>query len=409
MIEKIASNPLSLATTPVLGQPPSNGLPAPTVAEIKRCQNLTTQLAAEISEAGGVIPFSRFMEKALYTPELGYYTSSAQVFGSSGHFVTAPGLGKLFAYCIAHQAADILQPGEVILEVGAGDGSLAINVLLALNELGCLPSRYLIVERSAALCQLQQDHCREQIPQWLERLEWLSEPPSGICGLILANELLDALPAERVQRTGNGFIRAAVRYTEENLVWTALEIAEDDELADWCRTKLQPRTLPEGYVTEAGLSANTWISDMAKRLQRGVMLLIDYGYDADNYYHPQRDHGTLACYYRHRVHDDPLMWPGLQDISVHVEFSSLVDTAATAGLDCLGYSTQAGFLLGAGILDRLQQLQGQGTARYLTLSNEVKRLTLGSEMGELVKVLALGRDHHKPLSALLLADQRNRL
>ncbi len=387
----------------------SNGLPLPTPTAWERCQRLTAQLALEISNAGGAIAFSHFMDSALYAPDLGYYTSSAPVFGPSGHFVTAPGLGKLFAYCIARQAADILQPGESILEVGAGDGALAIHLLEALDELACLPQRYIIVERSATLRQQQQSHCKQQIPQWLDRIEWRSELPTQICGLVLANELLDALPAERLQRTQTGFIRAAVRHSDSGFSWTALELEDDSELSIWCQTQLSSRALPPGYVTEAGLAANHWLRELAACLQRGVLLLFDYGYDADNYYHPQRDHGTLACYYRHRVHDNPLLWPGLQDISVHVEFSSLVATAKTAGLECLGYSTQAGFLLGAGILDRLQLFQHQNTAHYLSLTNEVKRLTLGSEMGELVKVLALGRGHHSPLPALQLADQRSRL
>ncbi len=387
----------------------ANGLPPPTAAEMRRCQRVTTQLTQEIREAGGAIAFPRFMEYALYAPGLGYYTSSAPVFGPSGDFVTAPGLGKLFAYCIARQAAKILQPGEVILEIGAGDGTLAIDLLEALDELACLPQRYLLVERSATLRRLQQKRCQELIPQWLDRIEWLSELPTRVSGLVLANELLDALPAERLQRTTKGFIRAAVRYSEPDFTWTALELEQGSELANWCATQLLPRALPNGYVTEVGSVANRWLADISARLQRGVILLIDYGYDADNYYHPQRDHGTLACYYRHRVHDNPLLWPGLQDISVHVEFSSLARTARAAGLDCLGYSTQAGFLLGAGILDRLQHFQHQDSAHYLALSNEVKRLTLGSEMGELVKILALGRNHNAPLFALDFADQRSRL
>jgi len=330
----------------------SHGLPLPGRAERARCQHLTAKLVQAITKAGGAIPFSRFMEIALYTPELGYYTSSTPVFGPAGHFVTAPGLGKLFAYCIARQAAEILRPEENILEIGAGDGSLATNLLPALDELGCLPPRYIIIERSATLRQLQQQRCTEQIPQWLDRIEWHRELPDRMEGLVLANELLDALPAERVQCTEDGFLRAAVCNTEQGFAWTALALEEDSELANWCVSRLSARNLPPGYVTEAGLVANHWLKDLATRLQRGVLLLIDYGYTADHYYHPQRDHGTLACYYQHRVHDNPLIWPGLQDISVHVEFSSLLTTARSAGLDCLGFSAEAGFLLGAGILNR---------------------------------------------------------
>ncbi|HEB95328.1 MAG TPA: SAM-dependent methyltransferase [Sedimenticola thiotaurini] len=382
-------------------------LPQPAADERAVSARLVALIRQEMGRSGGRLPFDRFMELALYAPGLGYYTGGRRKFGEAGDFVTAPEVSPLFARCLARQCRQVLgDGGGDILEFGAGSGILAADLLAELALLGALPERYRILELSAELQQRQRETLARRVPDLLDRVEWLRRlPAEGVRGVILANELLDALPVQRF-RIDRGRILEQFVVAEGDALALSWEAPVSPGL-EQAVTALGP--LPDDYESEIGLRVGPWVEALAGVLRQGLALLIDYGHPRAEYYHPQRNRGTLMCHYRHRAHADPLFHPGLQDITSQVEFTTVAGAARDAGLDVCGYTTQAFFLLGCG-LDRLVAASDpERVQEHMALMQGVKRLTLPSEMGERFKVLGLGRGLDPVPLGFSLRDMRERL
>lgn len=386
-------------------------LPAPDAEATARSNELSLRLQEEIARTGPM-PFSRFMDRALYTPDLGYYCTDASKFGGSGDFLTAPEISPLFARCLARPIKNVLRVlnADEVVEIGAGSGIMAADLLQALEARACPPRRYTILETSAALRRLQKNTLAARAPSLLERVIWCdSLPLNGVRGVILANEVLDAMPARRFRITRDGLREWHVGSQPEGLVWT-LACPADPMLVEAVATieRDLDEPLPQGYDSEVNLRHAPWLQTLAQRLAAGLILLVDYGYGRREYYHPQRSAGTLVCYYRHRAHTDPLLFPGLQDISVHVDFTTIVEAAAEAGLEIAAFTTQANFLLATGVIELLAEASSD-QEQYHASVRQAKRLLLPGEMGELVKIMALTRGIPAPLRGLGRSDLRNRL
>ncbi len=379
-------------------------LPAPDASAAAHSERLRRLIAEEIVGAGGWLSFARFMELALHAPGLGYYSAGSRKFGAAGDFVTAAELGALFGRALARQAAQILREGIVdIVELGAGSGRLARDLMTELAALDCLPQRYLILETSAELRDRQHALLHRELPQLAPRIEWLADLPASLNALVIGNEVLDAMPAHIITTRDGGIDELGAIADGQSIVWGArpatgrvLEAARELDL-------------PPGYTTEIQLAAQAFIRTLAARLARGVVLLIDYGFPAREYYHPQRSMGTLMCHYRHHAHDDPFCLIGLQDITAHVDFSAIAQTGVDGGCDILGYTNQALFLINCGITDLLAVTPAADAASYLPLSAQVQTLTSPAEMGELFKVIALGKQIAAPLLGFARGDKRHAL
>jgi SAM-dependent MidA family methyltransferase len=363
------------------------------------------RLREEMAAAGGAIAFDRFMELALYAPGLGYYVAGARKFGEHGDFITAPELGSLFARCLARPCRSLLAGlgGGDILEAGAGSGALAADLLLELESLGQLPERYLILELGAELRDRQNETIKRRAPHLFGRVRWLVDLPGDFRGMVLANEVLDAMPVTRFKVTQNGVNELYVAWENQGLVW------QERPASASLRERVEPFGLAVGYTSEINLRAEAWVRSVADSLKQGAMLLIDYGFPCAEFYHPQRAQGTLMCHYRHQAHDDPLQLAGLQDITAHVDFSAIAEAGVGAGLTLLGYTSQAAFLLGGGLEQIMAASDPNDVRAHLALTQQIKKLTLPHEMGELFKVLALGRGMREPLPGFTLQDRRARL
>jgi len=380
----------------------NNALPQPSVDALAVSQQLQALINAEIGRNNGWMSFARFMELALYAPGLGYYSAGSRKLGAAGDFVTAPELSPLFGRTLARQLAELLaQDVPDIIELGAGSGTLAAVVLEELATLGQLPQRYRILEVSADLRERQQAHLQSRIPQHLSRVEWLDALPEHINAVVIGNEVLDALPVHRVRSDTGGIAEIGVITTDHGYAWAQRPAA--GALAA-IAAQLQ---LPDDYETEISLAGPALIADLAQRLERGVLLFIDYGFPAREFFHPQRNRGTLMCHYRHHAHDDPFLWPGLQDITAHVDFSAVAK--AGAGLDRLGYVNQAQFLINCGITGLLTEIPATDVARYAPLAAQAQQLLSPAEMGELFKVITLGRGITSPLSGFAHGDKSHTL
>lgn len=389
--------------------PKTFDLPLPDTDALSHSQGLLGLIQHEIDAGGGMIPFDRYMELALYAPGLGYYSAGNQKFGAGGDFVTAPELSALFSRALAHQCAEILSqiPGGEILEFGAGSAAMAVDLLGELERLQSLPQRYGILEISAELRARQQRHLQDALPHLFERVYWLDHLPTAFRGVVLANEILDAMPVQRFCWQ-QGLLREL--YVGRDSDGLRLIAEQPSPLLAARVGDLAGRYAWEGeYCSELNLRAEPWIASLGSMLQEGVALLIDYGFPRHEYYHRQRDRGTLMCHYRHRAHDDALLWPGLQDMTAHVDFTAVAEAAVQAGLAVRGYTSQANFLLGNGLLEMLAQSGAGDTRAQLALSNQVKRLTMPGEMGEMFKVMALGKAWQGPLRGFALRDERARL
>jgi SAM-dependent MidA family methyltransferase len=396
-----ASNPCALELN----------LPTPDEHARARSHALALQLQDEIAH-DGPMPFSRYMDRVLYTPELGYYCADTAKFGGTGDFLTAPEISPLFARCLAHLITDVLRElnADEVLEIGAGSGIMAADLLQALEKGGRPVRRYTIVEPSAALRRLQENTLAARVPSLAERVLWRDRlPKTGFRGVMLANEVLDALPASRFRIMQDGVQEWHVGWESQRLAWTLA--CPTDPLVEQTVAAIQrdlDEPLPQGYDSEVNLRHTPWVQALAQRLTAGLILLIDYGYGRREYYHPQRNTGTLVCYYRHRAHDDPLLFPGLQDISVHVDFTTIAEAAAATGLEIAGFTTQASFLLATGLTELLAEASTD-CAEYHTWTRQAKQLILPGEMGELIKVMALTRRLSAPLQRFGWRDLRNRL
>ncbi|MDN5880874.1 MAG: SAM-dependent methyltransferase [Nitrosospira sp.] len=390
-------------------------LPAPSEIALQHSRAVLELIQAEIVAAGGWISFARYMELALYAPGRGYYSGGSAKFGGAGDFVTAPEISTLFGRAVARQAAQVLQlmddnDGD-ILEFGAGTGKLAIDLLLELEKLRSLPRRYCIVEVSAELQQRQRQLLERYAPHLSSLVVWLERLPARHNGLILANEVLDAMPVHLVAWRDAGMFERGVALNtpgtpgDGEFKWSD-RLLTDGELFETAR-ELNPR-LDRGssdisgdtgeYVSEISLASRSFIRSLANILQQGAIVLIDYGFGRSEYYHRQRNYGTLMCHYRHHAHDDPFYLPGLQDITSHVDFSAIAGAATDAGLEFLGYTTQAHFLINCEVADILAQTPAENAKDYLPLANQLQKLVSPAEMGELFKAIAFGRNIHQPLT-----------
>lgn len=366
----------------------------------------------EIGANGGQITFSRYMELALYAPGLGYYSAGSHKLGEAGDFVTAPELSPLFSRCVARQCEQVLAHlgGGDILEVGAGSGVMAADVLAELETLDCLPGCYFILEVSADLRQRQQQTVAARVPHLAGRVHWLDVLPAvGFQGVVLANELLDAMPVHVFGVAEKTSYERYVACGDGRFIWSDGPLSDARLVERIVALKDARGEFAPGYVSEINLAAEDWLRSIAALLARGMVLLIDYGFPRREYYHPQRSGGTLMCHYRHRAHPDPLVLPGLQDITAHVDFTALAEVASEAGLTVAGFTTQAYFLLSSGLNEMMAASDPNDVRQHVLLMQQVKKLTLPSEMGELFKVMALMRDMDAPLLGFTFQDQRRRL
>ncbi len=365
---------------------------------------LATDLIRKIIHQQGAMPFVDFMQMALYAPEYGYYARLSNV-GARGDFVTAPALTPLFGYAVANQCADILKnlTKPRILEFGAGMGHLCVDILLQLERLNALPDEYWILEVSAALKQSQQQYIKEKVPHLLSRIQWLSGwPEEAIEGVMIGNEVLDAMPVHRfLQTKEQGLLEYYVDVNERGDLIECVKPCVHERLLSHVEKVLLKQASP--YQSEANLFIDDWIKQCHNKLKQGVLILFDYGFPRHEYYHPDRLQGTLMCHYQHRAHPNPLLYVGEQDITAHVDFTHVAEAAFDAGFDVAGYTNQAAFLLGCDILTLLSQVSETDA---LAAQQAVKKLLQPNEMGELFKVIALSKHANDPLRGFSLQDKR---
>jgi SAM-dependent MidA family methyltransferase len=363
-------------------------LPTPSTEAIQHSAKLCELIRRDITKNGGWISFARYMELALYALGLGYYTAGAHKFGEAGDFITAPELSPLFGRTVARQVAEIMAHSEShILELGAGSGKLAADMLAEFEKIGSLPDSYSILEVSADLRERQQTLIRELLPHLFNRVHWLDALPKKFSGAIIANEVLDALPVHLVHFQDSAMTERGVALSDNNFVWQERAISDENLLE-----AAQKISVPDGYISEICLASRGLINSFAQCLEQGAMLFIDYGFGAREFYHPQRRNGTLMCHYRHHAHDDPFFLTGLQDITAHVNFTDIAECGIDAGLELMGYTSQAFFLINCGITELLQDTSPENLRDYLPLSAQLQKLTSPAEMGELFKVIALGKN-----------------
>lgn len=345
--------------------------------------------------------FADYMNSALYSPELGYYTGSAQKFGQEGDFTTAPELTSLFGYTLANQVAQILAASQpVILEAGAGSGRLAADLLVALHRMNATPDRYEILELSGELRARQKTTLEREVPALLDRVQWLDTMPESFAGCVIANELLDAMPVHAVALRSDDWMERGVTLDGENhFIWS------ERPAPAFLVNAIANLAVTAPFETEIGLMARAWVAEWGQRLTQGALLLIDYGLPRHELYHPQRHHGTLRCYYQHRLHDNPFWWPGLSDITTHVDFTALAEAGFDAGLDVLGWTNQATFLMNCGIGEQLMNRRETNPQT----SGAAQLLLAPGEMGEIFKVLALGRGITEPLLGFIRGDRLHTL
>jgi SAM-dependent MidA family methyltransferase len=366
---------------------------------------LADHIAKEIERAGGWIPFDRYMALALYAPGLGYYSGGARKFGAAGDFVTAPELSPLFAQTRAAQVEPILAASAPhILEAGAGSGALAVGLLRELERRGALPERYDILELSGELRARQQDSIARGAPHLAARVAWLDALPDTFSGVVVANELLDALPVNIVAWREDGVFERGVALADGAFAWSERPAAGALLAVAQGLTFVRPP-----YVSEIALAARAWVAEWGRILRQGALLLIDYGFPQREVYHPQRAEGTLMCHYRHHAHGDPFWLPGLNDITAHVDFTAVAEAGHDAGLDVLGYTSQAQFLLNCGLAQLLEARQEDGAAAYAALASGAQKLISPAEMGELFKVLVLVRGIGEPLPGFACGDRLHAL
>ncbi|HEY0295236.1 MAG TPA: SAM-dependent methyltransferase [Bordetella sp.] len=391
---------------------PPSSLPALDAASAAHSADVAEHLRGVIRVAGDWLPFHLWMAHALYAPGLGYYTAGAVKLAAGGDatrdlpqgdFVTAPELTPLFACTLAQQAHQVLQATgtRTVLEFGAGSGALAEGVLRELDRLGH-PVQYQIMEVSADLRQRQQ----ARLAAYGERVQWLDALPAAFEGCVLANEVLDAMPVSLFAWNDAGRVmqRGVALDATGGFIW-------EDRTAPAVLAKAVAARMPPlpGYVSEINLQAEAWMREMGGWLARGAALIIDYGFPQREYYHPQRLGGTLMCHLRHHAHADPFVAPGLQDITAHVDFTALADAALDGGLEVLGYASQAHFLINAGLLQILGRQDTGDVQAYAQLAAPVQKLLSEAEMGELFKVLAVGRAVDASLIGFARGDRRNSL
>ena len=384
-------------------------MPALGEAQLAQVAAVLEALRRLIAERHGWIAFDEYLEQVLYAPGLGYYSAGAAKLGPEGDFTTAPELSPLFGACIARQCAPLLRDGGELLELGAGTGALAEVLLPRLASLDAMPARYYILEVSADLRERQRERLGRLAPELNARVHWLDALPAhGLRGVILANEVADALPFQCFAVRADGYEERGVTIDADgNPTWSARPASDSlqAELARLGESLVRPWVA--GYRGELCPRVGPWVSALASTLAAGGVLLFDYGLGRRELYHPQRDTGTLRCHYRHRAHADPFLHPGLQDITAWVDFTRIAEAATVAGLEVAGYCTQAAFLLGAGI-DTVLASAG-GALERARLANQARQLMMPTEMGEAFKAVWLTRGTVPTLAAFGVQDLRRLL
>ena len=379
-------------------------LPEPSPEAREHSDRVAEHIRGEISASGGWISFARYMELALYAPGLGYYSAGSRKLGKAGDFVTAPEISPLYGQTLARQVKQVLDAGfDEVLEVGAGSGALAATLLEELERAGRTPRNYLILELSADLRERSRDTLASRVPHLLERVAWLNRLPPAFSGVVLGNEVLDAMPVHVVRTQGGRVEEGGVGVRSDRLDWS-WRVASGELLK-----AAQALELPEGFRTEIQLAARGFMRSLAGVLEKGAALFVDYGFPEKEFYHPQRKDGTLMCHYRHHAHADPFFLPGLQDITSHVDFSAIATSARSGGLELLGYTGQAQFLVNCGITEVMSRTPPEDGTRFLPFANQANRLMSPAEMGELFKVIALGRGFAAPLLGFREGDRRRAL
>jgi len=384
-------------------------LPQPSPEALEQSGHLVARLHSLIEDQGGWISFATYMAEALYAPALGYYSGGARKFGAGGDFITAPELTPLFGQAIATQIQQIMElSAPHIIEAGAGTGLLAADLLLELELRGALPESYAILEVSGELRERQFDTLAAKVPHLAPRVRWLDSLPEHFSGALLANEVLDVMPVHIVAWRADGIFERGVALRESGqFVWADRPVS--GKVAEAAEALARPLPSEGEYVSELNLAGRAWIAELAKRLDKGAMLLVDYGYPRAEYYLDSRSTGTLLCYFRHHAHGDPFLWPGLNDITAFVDFTAIAEAGFEAGLDVLGYTDQANLLFNCGVLACLARRAPETSPDYIRSAKAVQRLTGPHEMGELFKVIAMGRGIEQPLIGFLRGDRLHAL
>ncbi len=394
---------------PKAHQPDS--LPAPGPTALVQSEALVAQIRTELDAAGGWLPFDRYMERVLYAPGLGYYSGGARKFGLRGDdgsdFVTAPELSPLFAATLARPLAEALQASGTreLMEFGAGTGKLAAGVLNALEALGAEFDSYSIVDLSGELRERQRETIEAAVPALAAKVRWLDALPERFEGVVIGNEVLDAMPVRLFAFSGGAWYERGVAWRDSAFSFDDRPVATAADIA----LLSDIETAGGDYVTETHEAASAFTGTICKRLGRGAAFFIDYGFPRHEYYHAQRAQGTLMCHYRHRAHGDPFLYPGLQDITAHVEFTGVAEAGVETGADLLGFTSQARFLLNAGITEALSAIDPTDTTRFLPAANAVQKLLSEAEMGELFKVIAFSRGLDDTLQAFSSGDRSHTL
>ena len=389
----------------------NTSFPQPDTEAVAHSNALLSSIQALIAKEGGWVNFAQLMDAALYTPGLGYYSGGAKKFGFDGDFVTASEISPLFSQTIARQVKQVLSALKAqnkqadILELGAGTGRFAKDLLLEMAKLEQLPTRYMILEVSAYLREVQHSSLKAALPnELMNRVVWLDELPKHFDGLIFANEVLDALPVHIVKKTADGLAEMGVVSEDAGLAWQEKPVSSSA-----LKGFVAEIDLMDGYTTEVCLAASGLVASLAGILQSGMLLMIDYGFSRDEYYHPQRNQGTLMCHYRHRAHGDPLVYLGLQDITAHVDFTRVAEAGVANGLELIGFVTQAQFLINAGITELLASIPAEDSANYLPLVASAQKLLSPAEMGDLFKVIAFERNLDIPFIGFSSGDKSHTL
>ena len=387
-----------------------DSLPAPGAAALAQSEALVAQIRAEIDANGGWLPFERYMERALYAPGLGYYSGGAMKFGrraeDGSDFVTAPELSPLFAATLARPVAETLAASgtRAVMEFGAGTGKLAAGLLNELAAQDVEFDTYSIVDLSGELRERQRATIEAEAPALAAKVRWLDALPERFEGVVIGNEVLDAMPVRLFARTDGAWRERGVTWRDGALTFEDRPVGATADMAF-----LDSLDVEGDYVAETHEAAFAFTRTICTMLERGAAFFIDYGFPRHEYYHAQRAEGTLMCHYRHRAHGDPFLYPGLQDITAHVEFSGVAEAGVDTGVDLLGYTSQARFLLNAGITDALGDLDPSDIKRYLPAANAVQKLLSEAEMGELFKVIAFSRGIDEGIAAFARGDRTHSL
>ncbi|MGV6809290.1 MAG: class I SAM-dependent methyltransferase [bacterium] len=404
-------------------------LPLPSAEAISHSKRLQAHIQQQMIEADGSIPFQDYMASALYAAGLGYYVAGAHKIGGAGDFVTAPEISPLFSQCVAYQCEQILQtlaqqgaPADM-LELGAGLGTMAADILLQLERLDCLPQRYFILDLSPELKQRQYQTLQAKAPHLLARVRWLSHLPEDFRGIIVGNEVLDAMPIRLFHWQNNQLsewhVRLATRTSRDNPTLTSPFVLQKKPPSEPLQQAILPMAealqwsvhFPENlpYTSEINTQLAAWFKSIARSLQQGVLLLVDYGYTRREYYLPERNNGTLLCHYRHHVHDDPLLYCGLQDITSSVDFTAVAECASEMGLELAGFTTQAAFLSQTNLEQLFVDALNAHPEQQYALAKQVRTLSLPAQMGERFKVMAMSKAFKLNLRGFQHFDQRHRL